>query len=209
MQAFEQRPVVVKRSGFLTATAYGLFGFLTVVVLCAAGLGFFILRMADGKADWVLDLTRSSINGLAEWQGDLPPVLSDALSDRRDPAYTEQLDVQAELVQAIGRRSYRRVAVDVHNRGTETVTLLAIRVVLTDRQGAPVRTVSTYAATPLTVENEWRGPILPGSTRQCTIPAWTSQDDLKPVVEITDVRVWRPKAVQAVAQTATVAQVAH
>ncbi len=90
-------------------------------------------------------------------------------------------------------------SLDVTNKGAEMITMLAIRVVLLDESGAPVRSASTYAATPATIENEWRGPILPGSTRHCGITVYDCPANVKLETEITDLRVWNGEVDPSVA----------
>jgi hypothetical protein len=52
-----------------------------------------------------------------------------------------------------------------------------------------------WAATPLAADDDWRGPIMPGSSRRFAVSHHGASpefrlDELKTEVEITDVRVW-------------------
>ena len=183
-------PVYVRRHGFLAAVAYGVFGTLTAIVVCATGLGVYALHVADDKADRLLSAGAGVFTSLPEIQESLPPVLSDMLQDRRSPSYREQVDLNCRLVASTDGRPYNHVVIEATNHGPATITLMALRVVLVDDEGVPVRAMSTYAATPATIENDWRGPLLPGSTRQCSFNVYGDARGLKPIMEVTDLRVW-------------------
>ena len=126
---------------------------------------------------------------LPELREALPPALADAIEDERNPNYREHLRVESKLHAREDGRGMQ-LAIEVENSGSETVTMLALRAVLVDANDMPVRSIVTYAATPLTVDEEWRGPLLPGSTRLCGVFFYRSNGDLTPRVEITDVRTW-------------------
>ncbi|RMF75162.1 MAG: hypothetical protein D6744_13800, partial [Planctomycetota bacterium] len=74
----------------------------------------------------------------------------------------------------------------------ETVSVMALNLVLGDADGVPLRDFRTYAATPLTIpdEDEWRGPLPPGGTR--TYVLWVRGDDAARSVtcELTDLRIF-------------------
>jgi len=183
--------VVVRKGGFLSALFHGVFGFLTVVVLCASGLGIYGLHIADGTVGAVLNLTGSIVSGLPEWQQNLPPLLAETLDDRRAPDYRDQIDVSVRTVPSPRDRDRELTVVEVVNRGSETVTVLALTVVLEDADGVPCREMRTYAATPVTIdEDEWRGPLLPDSRRRFTVCRYGHDDDLTATVEISELRVW-------------------
>lgn len=184
-------PTVIKRGGFLSALAYGFFGFLTATVVCGTGLAFYGLRVADRSAGDIIEFGGDLIESLPQWREKFPPILADALKDRRDPNYRDNLDLDVRLTDdTAGNDQYKMLVINATNQGDETVTLMSVRVVLVDKNGVPVRSETTYAATPLTVEGEWRGPLLPGSTRRCSIPLWHCRSDLTAQVEITELRVW-------------------
>lgn len=191
-------PTVVKRGGFLSAVAHGVFGLLIVVVVCGAGIGMYALHIVDQKAERVLGLGAGVVTSLPEslpqLRASLPPALADAMEDVRDPAYREQVEVTARLSPP-GDRGARFAVIDVTNQGERTITLMALRVVLIDANDVPVRSIVTYAATPLTLDNEWRGPILPGSQRLCSEPFYAGEDVASAEVEVADLRVWQPEAV--------------
>jgi hypothetical protein len=194
----QNHETVVRRGGFLTALVHGVFGLLIAVIICGAGVGLYAMNIVDRKADKVLNISGDVLESLPETLPQLveslPPALADAINDVRDPAYRDKIDLDVRLGAPGGRHGAREVIIHANNRGDQTVTLLAVRVVLVDENEDPVRAVATYAATPLAIENEWRGPLMPGSERICSLHAWHSEGDLSPRVEITDLRVWRGPA---------------
>lgn len=185
-------PTIIKKGGFLSAFAFGLFGFLTATVMCATGLGFYGLHVVNSSAGEIIGVGGNLIESLPEWREKLPPVLADALKDRREPGYRDnvELDVRLAGEPINGDDRYRMLVINATNRGEDTITLMNVRVVLVDENEVPIRSESVYAATPVTVEGEWRGPLMPGSTRRCSIPIWKCPENLTPTVEITDLRVW-------------------
>ncbi len=188
--------VIVKKGGFFSALAVGFFTFLTVGVVCASVVGLYGMHIVNSKTWQVLQFGSSIAEQLPNWQRALPPALAEAIQDRRDPAYREQLKVTTRLNRS--RDSERgSVVIEVSNTGDEAVSLLALRLVLQDELGTPVHEIPTYAATPLTIEGEWRGPILPGSTRRF-VRHYRAQSPVSEIAaEITELRVWDKTAATA------------
>lgn len=156
---------VVQRGGFMTALVRGVFGLLTAGVVCGGLLGAYGLHIVDRKGGHVLETLQTVGRSLPEWQLALPPVLGDAFSDRRDAGYRRSLDIKART-KVDADEGATRVIVEVTNRGEETVTLLALRVIVNDDEGDALREYAMFAATPLALgEREWRGPLGPGETR--------------------------------------------
>lgn len=186
---YRETPVVVKKSGIVAPLVYGLFGFLTATIVCGAGVGLYALNLVDRKSEALLGYGREMFEALPELKESLPPALADALNDQRDPKYREHVELEAKLVPGHDRQRANLV-VTARNTGDKTVSLMSVRTVLLDAEQAPVYAWSTYAATPLTVDNDWRGPLLPGSTRRCSITVRCDPSRLSPEAEITDIRVW-------------------
>ncbi len=166
--------VIVKKGGFLSAIVYGVFGFATTTVICATGLGLFGLHQA-GK---VLELGVGAMANLPEWL------------DRSASDYRDQLDLKAKIVPA--KNGHRdRVVIDVHNRGQETISALALRLVFKDASGTPIREVRSYAATPIMLPNvdDWRGPLLAGNDTEYSefVALDGVADDVK--IEVADIRI--------------------
>ncbi|HUU97427.1 MAG TPA: hypothetical protein VM487_16955 [Phycisphaerae bacterium] len=191
--------VIVRKGGFLNGLFYGFFGFLITTVICATGVGIYGMRIADSKVVQVLSTTERLVTGVPDWLDALfevlPPAMADALHDRRDPDYREHVDVAVRLVPGRDHARYQRAAIEVTNNGTETISLMALRIVIVDEDGVPAYERAAYVATPLTIEDEWRGPLLPGSTRKFAITVRASEsDEYQASYEIAELRVWDPDA---------------
>jgi len=185
--------VIVKKDGFFTAVARGFFGLLTTAVVCVTGLGIYSLHIVDRKFGDIKSIGESVVSGLPKWRESLPPVVADAINDRRAPDYASNIDVKVRLVEG-KRRDRQRAVIEVTNHGAETISLLSLNIRLEDSDGVPVRAFTTYAATPLALnEGDWRGPILPNSkARKFSYEVPVSDYDLCAVAEIADIRVALP-----------------
>jgi hypothetical protein len=196
--------VIVKKGGFLSSLASGLFGLLITAVICAAGVGIYGLNVVDrkidvalGLSDHVLALVGDVASGAKQWKDILPPALADAIDDERAGDYEDDLDVSVRLVPA-DRGDHARAVFEIANHGDRVVSLLALNVVVEDEDGVPLFDFRTYAATPLALDDShWRGPIRPGQTRKfvesllAPIHGWRGRPALKDVsVEIVDLRVF-------------------
>lgn len=182
--------VVVKRGGVLSALISGFFGLLTTAVLCGSGLAAYGLYLLDGRLGEAIRVGGQFVAGLPEWSERLPPALASVLSDRRAPEYSDRLDVRVQLVEDHHRRGSGLALVEVRNDGPETVTVLALNIVLVDEDQVPVGEVRTYAATPVLLPvSDWRGPILPGSSRTFARRVRGERPGVSARVEISELRV--------------------
>ena len=183
--------VIVKKGGFLTAFFQGLFGLAIVVVICVSGLGFFALSRVDNQVQNVLDLASGVVEGLPQWAEQLPPVLADGLNDHRAPEYRKNVKISVRSENS-PRDDGRQVAVvTVENTGSETVSVLALRIVYANGDGVPVTEQRVYAATPIMIdEGDWRGLLFPDTTRKFAVPRRFPDGDLTPTYEIAELRVW-------------------
>jgi len=83
-------------------------------------------------------------------------------------------------------------AVQVVNNGREVVSLLSLRVIVLNENNEIISESNEWAATPFAADDDWRGPLMPGSNRRFTasygraIP-FSSVDDLRAEVEVTDI----------------------
>lgn len=193
--------VVVRRSGFFSALAHGFFGALIAIVLCVTCVAVYGVHVVDRKTDALLGVGHGIIKSIPELEEALPPVIADALDDRRAPEYREQLAMNVRLLPG-SDGGHSELVVETANNGDEVITLMAVRIVLLDENGVPVRSVNTYAATPATIDQDWRGPIMPGSKRYCGITMFRCPANLTPEVEITDLRVWKGSKAPALASMA-------
>jgi hypothetical protein len=145
---------------------------------------------------------------VSQWLEHMPPAVADAVSDRRAPEYRDHLRVSARLVDA-GRHPRPRAVIEVVNDGPDMISLLSVRTTLVDPNGDLVDEQSAYIATPLAIEDEWRGPLMPGATRRVALsfhraipgpflpegdgPAEAAAEG-QVEVEVTELRVWQQPA---------------
>lgn len=182
-----------------------LFKCLTVIgvtgIGCATGIALRGINVVDDRVSGVMKIAGQAITDFPKLMRELPPAVADMLHDRREPGYARQVAVSARVVsrgEDEERISYRgrifhdlaggRAAIEIKNSGDEVVTLLALRAVSLDEDGEPMSERIVYGATPVAVEDEWRGPIYPGSTRRIAVPC--ASDAANVEVEIADLRVW-------------------
>lgn len=181
-------PIIVKR-GFLSTLAYGVSGVLITGIICGTGIGLYGLRMLDHKTGDLASLAKEIVAAVPDIIEALPPVLADALNDRRDPGYRSDLEIDIAIRQDQDS-SWQRPVLIVKNNGDQVVSLLGLRVVLVDEDGLPVEEESIFAATPLPCEDEWRGPIFPGETRKFSTQMYTHETGLTAEFEVTEIRIW-------------------
>ncbi len=178
--------VLVKKGGFFSA----LFWFLAIVVLVIGALGLFGLYVVHSTAGGVLQTIGAVAANAQHLPEVLPPLVAEALNDRRDPAYRDQLDVSVELVPA-PEHGKQAVVVQVVNRGPRTVSTLALLVTVETANGIPFAEEEVYAATPFAIPDEgWRGPLMPGSQRRFLVDGVDDDGEFTARVEITELRVW-------------------
>ncbi len=181
----------------ITALFLGVFGVIGVGILSGTSVALYGLRIADQKATGLLNLVNQTVDGLPELLTSLPPAIGDLLNDRRAPEYARNIDVSVRFV-ADEADSVRPV-ITVSNKGDEIVSLLAVRVAALNPDLVPVRDWTSIVATPLAVDDDWRGPLMPGATRHIVLhrtrglSKWPIES-LNGSVEISDVRVWQSEA---------------
>ena len=201
--------VVRKRLSFLSVTVISLAAIIVTTVVSASGIAIYALKIADGKTDSLVGLVGEAVQSLPEFCKGLPPALADAINDERQPGYRDQLDVSVRLGDREGSRRGRVIIVEVVNRGEETVSLLSMRLVGLDGDGDPVFEQNAWVATPLQIDDDWRGPLLPHETRRIPLFSYGTGGSEEVVAEITDIRVWQAEpAVDAAAAAEKVATTA-
>lgn len=174
----------------LTALFLGATAVIVAAITSGSVILLYAMHMGDRWGGDIIALAHKGVENLPDMIEALPPTIGDVLDDRRAPDYVDQLGVQVRLVSDETGAGVHPV-VSVENRGGQTVTLLALRVVALDDKGVPVGEWTEYAATPITIDRDWRGPILPSATRRFSLPKRCGLDlDAKVTYEITDVRVW-------------------
>lgn len=182
--------VVRKRLSFLSVLALSSAAVITTAIVSASGIAIYGLSVIDDKSEDVVAFLGDAVRGLPELRKSLPPALADAWNDERQPDYLEMLTIS---VRATGEdhRGRSRAVVEVANNGREVVSLLSMRIVGLDEDQDAIFERNTWVATPLQIEDEWRGPLLPGETRRIPIRLWRGSDSLASFShEVTDIRIW-------------------
>lgn len=198
--------VVVRRSGFLSAVAYGFFGLLTTGVICGTVIGLNALWMFDGTVRRAVDIGGEVAGKLSGWKS-LPPVVADMLNDMRAPEYRDKIDLKVRVVtDGASRRGDRGLAVlEVHNRGDETISMLAVRVVAEDASETPLSDQVVYVATPAAFDDkDFPGTLLPGQTRKVRVCLSRIEEGGALTAEVSELRVWRGEKKLAAEETGVV-----
>jgi hypothetical protein len=180
----------VRRISAFGALVFGLSAVAITIIASGAAIVFYGMSIVDRKTDTLTGTVRALLEDLPAIRAALPPVLADAVNDARRPDYVRQLKIEAAL-NPVGERAGRPCpAISVENAGDQVVSMLAVRVVALDAQRNPIREWTEYLATPLAVQNEWRGPLLPGSTRRAMLNRACPRDAAAVECEVTELRVW-------------------
>ena len=187
----------------LTALFLGIFGVGAVGIAAGATVILYSLHILDSKASALVGFAGHSVEALPALINALPPAIGDVLNDRRAPDYAANLEVSVRFVANEQNEGIRPV-VSVTNKGKEVVSMLAVRVAALDARKVPIREWTEVVATPLAIDHDWRGPLMPGATRHVVLSSWRSfpvdkADALLAAPEISELRVWEPKARTAVA----------
>lgn len=194
-------PVVRKRMSFLSVAAISLTAVCIAFIFSGTGVVLYGMRLLDKKTDSLTGMLSQVAANLPELREALPPALADAIDDERLPEYREQLNVTARLSKTDNRRGYGRAIVSVENKGDRVVSLLSLRLVGLDETGEPIAEQQTWAATPLQLDCEWRGPLQPHEARLFPVHWYRSTPPSEVGVEVTDIRVWRGPSGSSASQT--------
>lgn len=197
----ESRPQVIHnhQRSFLSTLALGLCSIVIALIVGATLLGLYGIRLVDHKSEQVLGTVDQLVTGLPELQEKLPPLIGDLFQDERRIDYLDHIEIESRLVRGVRRdQPGLRSQIEVKNTGDEMVTLLTLHLSAFDEDGELIEEWNEWVATPVALENELRGPLLPGSTRTVRTGHLRFRervilDAIRVHVEVTDVRVWRPE----------------
>jgi len=204
--------LIYKRHTFFSALAMGVSAIIIAFIVSCTVVIIYGMHFVGEKSEKLVTLAEEAIRGLPELQKSLPPALADVLDDRRQPDYSTQLDITAntvllpadsphEIAYTLGGndiisrgRGTVKTTVEIVNNGKEVVSLLSLRVVVLTSRNEIITESNEWAATPIAADDDWRGPLMPGSRRYFVtsrggLPVF-SADELKTQVEITDIRIW-------------------
>jgi hypothetical protein len=187
--------IIYKRHTFLSALAMGVSAIIIAFIVSCTVIIIYGMNFAGEKSEELVSLLEEGIRGLPKLQESLPPALADMLNDRRQPDYSNQLTITPKTVLLPDNKGTVKTTIEIVNNGNEVVSLLSLRVVVLTSQNDIITESNEFAATPIAADNHrWRGPLLPGSRRYFVtsrggLPVY-SADELKPEIEITDIRIW-------------------
>lgn len=183
--------ITYKKHTFFSALVMGLALIIITLIISGTVLIIYGMHFAGEKSEKIMALVEEAVQGMPMLQKSLPPVFADMLTDRRQPEYSAQLEITAKTAPEQDGRL--RTSISVVNKGEEVVSLLSMRIVVLDSQGQVLAESNEWAATPFAAEDDWPGPLMPGSHRYLTCTersALTASGELKTQVEISDVRLW-------------------
>ncbi len=189
--------ITYRRHTFLSALALGVSAIVIALIVSCTVVIIYGIHFAGEKSEKLVSLVEDAIQGLPALQKSLPPVFADMLDDHRQPDYSAQLEITAKTVPVPEQNGRMRTSVRVVNNGPEVVSLLSLRVVILNAQDQIVAESNEWAATPFAADDDWPGPLMPGSRRNFAAShgglSASSPEDLKTEVEITDIRIWSGK----------------
>lgn len=186
--------ITYRRHTFLSALALGISAIAIALIVSCTVVIIYGMHFAGEKSEQFVALVEDAVRGLPTLQKSLPPVFADILDDRRQPDYSSQLEITAKTTSSPEQSGRARTSFTVVNNGPEVVSLLSLRVVVLNGVGEIVSESNEWAATPFAADDDWPGPLMPGSRRyfSCAHSASRvmSMEDLATEVEVTDIRIW-------------------
>ena len=187
--------IIYKRHTFLSALAMGVSAVIIAFIVSCTVVIIYGMHFASNKSEELVSLAEEAIRGLPELQEALPPVLADMLNDRRQPDYSSQLTITPTTTLLPADNGTVKTRIEIVNNGKQVVSFLSLRLVVLTSNNEVITESDEIAATPIAAGNErWRGPLMPGSHRYLVVSRGSlpvySADELKPQVEITDIRIW-------------------
>jgi hypothetical protein len=192
--------ITFRKHTFLSSVALGLSAVVITLVVSGTVLGIYAVHLAGRQSERVVSLAQGAIRGLPEFTKSLPPALADMLDDRREPQYCSELVISAKVASEPAPQGRIRTAIEITNNGDAVVSLLSLRITILDDRERLLCEAQEWAATPVAADSNWRGPIMPGSTRRFVSYAGCLRhldplDALNAQVEVTELRVWNdPKS---------------
>jgi hypothetical protein len=186
--------IIYKRHTFLSALAMGVSAVIIAFIISCTVVIIYGMNFAGNKSEELVSLAEEAIRGLPKLQESLPPALADILNDRRQPDYSTQLTITPSTILLPADNGTVKTTIEIVNNGKEVVSLLSLRVVVLTSRNEIITESNEWAATPIAADEDWRGPLMPGSRRYFVtsrrgLPVF-SADELKTEVEITDIRIW-------------------
>lgn len=192
--------ITQNRMSPLTALFIGVFGVVGVGIASGTSVVLYGMHVLNRNAAEAIDLVDNTIGGtlagLPDLLASLPDAVNELLNDRRAPDYASNIGVTVDFV-VDDRTGGVRPVLTVVNNGDSVVSLLAVRVAALNENQLPVEDWTEVIATPVAVDHDWRGPLMPGNTRHVALSrrrgiTAEQMEDITGVWEISDIRVWQP-----------------
>jgi len=166
-----------------------------VAIAAGALITLYGMRIVDRRISTAIGLAENAVGNLPAFLDSLPPVLGEVIHDRRAPEYRGNVEAKVEFTSS--EATGVRPVVTITNNGDEVISMLTVRVAALGREKLPLAEWTEVAATPLAFDDDWRGPLLPRETRYIVLSsrkALRDAGDVTGVMEISELRVWEPKA---------------
>ena len=183
-----------QRMSPLPAFFFGMFPVATIAVASVTTVALYGLSIIKNNAEVITNIVEDTVKDLPDLI-ERAPALVDAIGGRRVPGYAENVDVQLNFVMD-KRSSGLRPVLAITNNGGEVITMLAVRVAALSKENIPLAEWTEVVATPLSIDDHWRGPLYPGNTRYVRLSGrWRSipaemAEGITGAVEIADLRLW-------------------
>ena len=72
----DDRVTCVRRGGLLNALAYGFFGTISVIVICATAVAIIAMTIVSDRINQFLSPSPDIVSAISEWQNALPPAMT-------------------------------------------------------------------------------------------------------------------------------------
>jgi hypothetical protein len=160
-------------------------------IAAGTAVTLYAMQLIDRRISSAMTLAEGTIEKLPQLIGSLPPALKEIVGERRPTEYAKNIEVKVRFAERDGSRGLVP-AVTILNKGDEEVSFLVLRVVALDRNDTPVREWTEVVATPLGIDDDWRGPLNPDSPRHLVMSSWRGLDpgeaaEIHPAYEITEI----------------------
>jgi hypothetical protein len=161
----EYPKVIYKKHTFFSTLITGLVLLIITLVISITVLLIYGMHFVGEKSEAIISIAQNAVQGLPAFQESLPPLLADILNDHREPDYRDKLEITVQPTVPPNNRGAIGAAVKVVNNGFEVVTLLSLRLVVLNSKGEILTESNEWVVTPFAIENDWPGPLMPGSVR--------------------------------------------
>lgn len=151
----------------LTAFFIGLFFLGGLIVSAITVVTLRGMNMFDRNVARMVEFAEGTLDRLPEALENASPLVSRFVGER-NLEYAKNIGVTVQLSPRPGGKTLRP-AIQVVNKGSLPVNFLTIRVAALTGQNVPIAEWTEVVATPIGIENDWRGPLAPNQTRYAVL----------------------------------------